>query len=115
MAYLPKLAVGHTDLGGEIIQRLLPETKVVKAFNIVGNSHMVHPKFQDGPPTMFICGNNDEAKKLVTNDILNRFGWETIDIGGIEGSRLLEPLAMLWITYYFKTSNGNHAFRLLRK
>ena len=111
----PKLAVGHTDSGGEIIQRLLPETKVVKAFNIVGNPHMVHPKFQDGPPTMFICGNNDEAKKLVTNDILTRFGWETIDIGGIEGSRLLEPLAMLWTTYYFKTSNGNHAFRLLRK
>jgi predicted dinucleotide-binding enzyme len=48
-------------------------------------------------------------------DILTKFGWETIDIGGIEGARLLEPLALLWITYYFRTNNGNHAFNLLRK
>ena len=65
---------------------------------------------------MFICGNDEQAKKIVTDDILARFGWEeTIDIGGIEGARLLEPLAMLWITYYFRTGTGNHAFKLLRK
>ncbi|HLG37711.1 MAG TPA: hypothetical protein VI338_06215, partial [Nitrososphaera sp.] len=70
--------------------------------------------FQGGPPTMFICGNDEHAKKSVT-DILDAFGWETVDIGGIEGSRLLEPLAMLWITYYLKTGTGNHAFKLLHK
>ena len=112
----PQLAVGHTDSAGEIVQRLLPDAKVVKAFNIVGNPHMVHPDFpQGGPPTMFICGNDEEAKKIVTDNILTKFGWETIDIGGIEGARLLEPLAMLWIIYYFKTNTGNHAFKLLRK
>lgn len=111
----PRLAVGHTDSGGETIQRMLPESKVVKAFNIVGNPHMVHPNFPGGPPTMFICGNDEESKKIVTDKILTPFGWETVDIGGIEGSRLLEPLAMLWMTYYFRTSTGNHAFKLLRK
>lgn len=64
---------------------------------------------------MFICGNDEDAKKIVTNDILSKFGWETIDIGGIEGSRLLEPLALLWILHYFKTGSGDHAFKLLRK
>jgi predicted dinucleotide-binding enzyme len=64
---------------------------------------------------MFICGNDDDAKKMVTGNILTPFGWETIDIGVIEGARLLEPLAMLWITYYFRTNTGNHAFKLLRK
>jgi 8-hydroxy-5-deazaflavin:NADPH oxidoreductase len=112
---LPKLAVGYTDSAGEIIQRLLPEANVVKAFNTVGNPHMVHPEFPNGPPTMFICGNNDNAKKTVVNEFLTRFGWESIDIGGIEGSRLLEPMAMLWITHYFQTNNGNHAFKLLHK
>lgn len=112
---LPKLAVGYTDSAGEIIQRLLPEANVVKAFNTVGNPHMVHPEFPDGPPTMFICGNNDNAKKTVINEFLTKFGWESIDIGGIEGSRLLEPMAMLWITHYFQTNNGNHAFKLLHK
>ena len=111
----PSLAVGHTDSGGETIQRMLSESKVVKAFNIVGNPHMVHPNFPGGPPTMFICGNDEESKKIVTDKILTPFGWETVDIGGIEGSRLLEPLAMLWMTYYFRTSTGNHAFKLLKK
>lgn len=112
---LPKLAVGYTDSAGEIIQRLLPEANVVKAFNTVGNPHMVHPEFPNGPPTMFICGNNDNAKKTVINEFLTKFGWESIDIGGIEGSRLLEPMAMLWITHYFQTNSGNHAFKLLHK
>jgi len=112
---LPKLAVGYTDSAGEIIQRLLPEANVVKAFNTVGNPHMVHPEFPNGPPTMFICGNNDNAKKTVINEFLTKFGWESIDIGGIEGSRLLEPMAMLWISHYFQTNNGNHAFKLLHK
>ena len=112
----PRLAVGYSDSAGETIQRLLPEAKVVKAFNIVGNPHMIHPDFpQGGPPTMFICGNDDDAKKMVIDSILTPFGWETIDIGGMEGARLLESLAMLWITYYFRTNTGNHAFKLLRK
>jgi 8-hydroxy-5-deazaflavin:NADPH oxidoreductase len=110
----PRLAVGHTDSAGETVQRMLPNSKVVKAFNIVENSHMVHPNFHGGPTTMFICG-NDEAKKTVIDNILTKFRWETIDIGGIDGARLLEPLAFLWITHYFRTGNGNHAFKLLRK
>jgi predicted dinucleotide-binding enzyme len=97
----PRLAVGHTDSAGEIVQRLLSESKVVKAFNIVGNPHMVHPNFpQGGSPTMFICGNDENAKKTITDNILTPFGWETIDIGGIEESRLLEPLALLWISLF---------------
>ncbi|HZD35924.1 MAG TPA: NAD(P)-binding domain-containing protein [Nitrososphaeraceae archaeon] len=111
----PKMAVGHTGSAAETVQRLLPQAKVIKAFNIVGNPHMVHPDFPGGPPTMFICGNDEQAKKMVIDNILTPFGWETIDIGGLEGARLLEPLALLWITYYFRTGTGNHAFKLLKK
>jgi 8-hydroxy-5-deazaflavin:NADPH oxidoreductase len=111
----PRLAVGHTDSAGETVQRLLPDAKVIKTLNGVGNPHMMHPDFPCGPPTMFICDNDEEAKKTVIDRIHTPFGWETIDIGGIEGARLLEPLAMLWITCYFRTNNGNHAFKLLRK
>jgi predicted dinucleotide-binding enzyme len=112
----PKLALGHSDSAGETVQRLIPEAKVVKAFNIVGNPHFLHPHFpNEGPPTMFICGNDEQAKKEITEGILARLGWETIDIGGIEGARLLEPLAMLWITHYLRTGTNNHAFKLLIK
>lgn len=110
----PKLAVGHNDSAGEKIQRWLPDAHVVKAFNTVGNPHMVNPKFPDGQPDMFICGNDTQAKQTVT-EILKMFGWPVIDIGGIEGARYLEPLSMIWILYFFKTNSGNHAFKLLRK
>jgi predicted dinucleotide-binding enzyme len=112
----PKLALGFSDSAGEIIQRMIPAAKVVKAFNTAGNSHFIHPSFPiGGPPTMFICGNDDEAKKFVTDKIIATIGWETVDVGRIEQSRLLEPLAFLWITLYFKTGSPNHVFKLLRK
>ena len=110
----PRLSVGHTDSAGETVQRWLPQSRVVKAFNHVGNAHFIKPQFPDGPPTMFICGNDGGAKKIVSG-LLEAFGWAVIDIGGIEGSRLLEPLAMLWILYGFRTSTWSHAFKLLRR
>jgi predicted dinucleotide-binding enzyme len=110
----PGLALGHTDSAGEQVQRWLPEARVVKAFNIVGYSHMINPQFPCGPPDMFICGNDGRAKKKVT-EILKSFGWPTVDIGGIEGARFIEPLAMLWIICGNVSGSWNHAFKLLRK
>ncbi len=110
----PKLSVGYTDSAGEQVQRWLPEAKVVKAFNIVGAPYMVQPPFSEGQPDMFIGGNDEGAKKWVT-DLLTSFGWPTIDLGGIDASRLLESLAMVWITYGFRTNTWFHALKLLRK
>jgi predicted dinucleotide-binding enzyme len=110
----PKLALGHTDSGGEQVQRWIPDAHVVKAFNIIGAPFMVNPQFAGGPPDMFICGNDEKAKQKVT-EILTAFKWSTIDIGGIEGSRYLEPMAMAWVVYGFKTNTWSHAFKLLRK
>ena len=111
---LPGLALGHTDSGGEQVQRWLPDARVVKAFNIVGNAEMFAPDFPDGKADMFICGNDEEAKGVVTG-ILTDFGWEPVDIGGIEGARLLEPMCILWVTVGARTGNWDHAFKLLRK
>jgi hypothetical protein len=61
---------------------------------------------------MFICGNHLPAKRTVTK-VLKAFGWLVIDLGGIEGARYLEPLAMIWILSSFKAQNGDHAFKLL--
>jgi predicted dinucleotide-binding enzyme len=110
----PELALGHTDSGGEQVQRWLPQSRVVKAFNIVGYAHMVHPQFPGGPPDMFICGNDASAKAAVS-EVCTSFGWPVMDIGGIEGARLLEPLCILWVTYGMNTGTWNHAFKLLRK
>jgi predicted dinucleotide-binding enzyme len=63
---------------------------------------------------MFICGNDAAAKQTVI-EILKEFGWPAIDIGGIEGSRLLEPLCLLWVSYGIRTGTFNHAFKLRRR
>lgn len=110
----PRLSVGHGDSAGEQVQRWFPDARVVKCYNIVGNPHMVDPKFQGGPPTMFICGDDAEAKTVVSG-LLGATGWDVADIGGIDGSRYLEPMAMVWIRYFAQTGAGEHAFRLLRK
>ena len=110
----PSLALGHTDSGGEQVQRWLPKSRVVKCFNIVGNAHFVHPDFPNGPPDMFLCGNDPDARETVAR-ICRDFGWPVIDIGGIEGARLLEPICILWVLYGIQTNTWNHAFKLLRK
>jgi predicted dinucleotide-binding enzyme len=104
---------GFSDSGGEQVQRWLPGAHVVKAFNIVGNALMVDPKLPGGPPTMFIGGNDEGAKQTVT-EILGDFGWETIDLGGIDASRLLEPMCWAWVTSAFKSGKWMQAFKMLR-
>jgi 8-hydroxy-5-deazaflavin:NADPH oxidoreductase len=108
----PALAVGHTDSGGEIVQRALPDARVVKAFNTVSNSIMVDPGLAGGPQPMFIAGNDDAAKATVA-DILADFGWNAFDVGGIERSRELESLVILWVAIGSRRGAWDHAFTLV--
>lgn len=108
----PTLFVGTTDSLGEQIQRLLPEARVVKAFNTVGNAHMINPRFPGGPPDMFIGGNDDGAKKIVSQ-ICEHFGWGVIDLGGIETSRYLEPMCLVWVLHGARSGAWSHAFKML--
>ena len=98
----------------EKIQKQLPDAKVVKAFSCVGNGLMYKPNFNGSIPTMFICGNDDPAKKTVT-DILTSFGWETEDMGKVEAARVIEPLCILWCIPGFIRNQWTHAFKLLKK
>jgi predicted dinucleotide-binding enzyme len=111
----PALAIGHTHSGGETVQGLLPDARVVKAFNIITAGHMIHPAFPDGQPDMFIAGNDPAAKDAVAM-LLRGFGWRSaIDMGDITASRLLEALAMIWITYGFRNNHWTHGFSLLNQ
>jgi hypothetical protein len=105
-----------TDINESLMERLqreVPAARFVKVFNSVGNSCMVNPQFKEGSPTMFICGNDDTAKKTVT-EILTQFGWETADMGKVEAARAIEPLCMLWCIPGFASNDWVHAFKLLK-
>ena len=97
----------------ERLQREFAGARFVKAFNSVGNASMVDPQFKGGKPTMFICGNDDEARKTVTG-ILDQFGWETADMGAAEAARAIEPLCILWCIPGFLRQDWVHAFKLLK-
>ena len=97
----------------EELQTKLPKANFVKAFNSVGNSLMVNPDFKGIKPTMFICGNNENAKKEVT-EITEQFGFETEDMGKVEAARAIEPLCILWCIPGFIQNKWRHAFKLLK-
>lgn len=104
-----------TDLDESLMERLqgeFPEARLVKAFNSVGNQLMVDPRFESGKPTMFICGNDEDAKRVV-HGILDQFGWEVADMGAAEAARAIEPLCMLWCIPGFLRNQWDHAFKLL--
>lgn len=96
----------------ERLQREFPRAHFVKAFNSVGNARMVNPTYKGGKPTMFICGNEAAAKKVVAG-ILDQFGWEVADMGGVEAARAIEPLCILWCIPGFLRQEWTHAFKLL--
>jgi predicted dinucleotide-binding enzyme len=98
----------------EQLQREFGNAHFVKAFNSVGNACMIDPKFEGGKPTMFICGNDDAAKKSVTR-VCEELGWETADMGAAEAARAIEPLCILWCIPGFLRNEWTHAFKLLKK
>lgn len=99
---------------GEQIQRALPDARVVKAFNAIGASVMIDPKFGPDTATQFIAGNDESAKAEATT-LIREFGWDVEDLGSIEQSFFLEAFASMWINYGFKYNHWSHAFKFLKK
>lgn len=97
----------------EELQLIAPKVKFVKAFNSIGSAFMVNPDFES-KPTMYICGDDDEAKKKV-GAIVSTFGFDVEDMGKVEAARAIEPLCMLWCIPGFLRNEWSHAFKLLKK
>lgn len=94
------------------LQAAQPKAHFVKAWNSVGASEMIDPS-SEGRPSMFTCGNSEEAKKSVSA-LLESVGWEVVDLGSAKAARGIEPLCVLWCSYGFKHETWNHSFKLLR-
>lgn len=108
-----QLFTGPNESLMERLQAAAPAAHFVKAFSCVGNAFMFKPAFAGGPPTMFICG-NDEGAKAKTREILTEFGWDAEDIGKVEGARAIEPLVQLWCAPGLLRNQWTHAFKLIK-
>lgn len=115
-AFLEKgLLLGHTTSAGEQVAQWLPGAKVVKAFNTIGAQNMANPKFGGQSATMFICGDDQDARKIV-KQLSDELGFETVDAGPLKIARLLEPMAMLWMHLAYGTEIGpNFGFKMIRQ
>jgi predicted dinucleotide-binding enzyme len=97
----------------ERLQKVAPEARLVKSFSCIGNALMINPDFNGVRPTMFICGNHEDAKRAVAA-IVDQFGFDVVDMGEVESARAIEPLCMLWCIPGFRCSRWTHAFKMLK-
>jgi 8-hydroxy-5-deazaflavin:NADPH oxidoreductase len=108
------LGIGHDDSGGEQVARWAEGAHVVKALNIVDARLLDGKKLDDREISIPICGDDKESKG-VAGSLIAELGFDVIDAGKLEISRLLEPLCLLMIKMSMKKSLGNEiGFRVLR-
>ncbi len=110
-----RLTIGHTDSGGEQVARWAPGARVVKAFNTTGFNIMDDPVIQGRHAVMYVAGDDPDAKAVVC-DLASAIGFEAVDAGTLDSSRMLEPLAQLWIHGAYRQGlTRDYAFHLLRR
>jgi 8-hydroxy-5-deazaflavin:NADPH oxidoreductase len=112
---LAGLTVGHTSSGGEMVAGWAKGARVVKTLNTTGAGNMTDPQYGLERATMFLCGDDSAAKTTVAS-LVEALGFDVVDAGPLRAARLLEPLAMLWISLAYAQRNGpDIAFRLMRR
>lgn len=110
-----QLSVGHTTSGAEQVAALAAGAHVVKAFNTTGAENMANPLYQGEPITVFICG-DDVAAKAAVSQLAQDLGFAVADVGGLDKARLLEPMALVWISLAMPQGLGRDiAFKLVHR
>ncbi|MGR6322350.1 NAD(P)-binding domain-containing protein [Micromonospora soli] len=111
----PTLSVLNDDSLGERIQRAFPRTRVVKALNTLTADLMAHPRqLADGDHSVFVSGDDAEAKKVVT-ELLTSFGHtDVIDLGDITTARGTEMLLPVWLRLYGRLGTADFNFKIVR-
>lgn len=98
----------------EDIARMAIGARIIKAFNTIGAEHMSNPDFNGQKASMFICGDDPDAKAKVAS-LAADIGFDPIDAGGLNNARLLESLTVLWVSLARGSLGRNIAFKILRK
>lgn len=112
----PSLLVANTDSLGERIQRAFPGARVVKALNTMNALVMVDPgQLADGDHTVFVCGDDPEARAAVTQLLTEAFGWrDVIDLGDLTAARATEMVLPIWIRLMGTLRTPGFNFKVVR-
>jgi NADPH-dependent F420 reductase len=112
---LKGLSIGTTTSAGEQVARWAEGAKVVKAFNTTGSGNMANPQYGSQAVTMFICGDDPEAREAVAQ-LAKDVGFEPCITGPLYHARYFEPLAMLWVDMAYLQGRGpQFAYKILSR
>jgi 8-hydroxy-5-deazaflavin:NADPH oxidoreductase len=113
----PSLTIANTNSLGEEIQKTFPDVKVVKTLNMINAEVMINPRGIDGEHDLFICGNDENAKSMIKNEILEkRFHWKNIiDLGDLSAARGMEAYLILWVRLMNKLGTANFNIHIQKK
>lgn len=111
----PTMTVKDTDSLAEQIQAAFPRTKVVKSLNTMTAALMVHPaQLADGQHSVFVSGNDPDAKKAVTG-LLESFGHtDVIDLGDLTTARGAEMILPVWLRLMGALNTPIFNFKIVR-
>lgn len=99
----------------EKIQKILPDTKVVKTLNTVNASVMVDPARVGGDSDVFLAGDDPGAKERVAG-LLGELGWKKpVDLGGLEAARGMEAYVLFWLTVFVALKSPDFNVRIVRR
>ncbi len=112
---LSGLAVAAGTSAGEQVAGWAAGARVVKIFNTTGANNMESPRYGDTAATMLYCGDDAPAKEVAAR-LAADLGFDPVDAGPLVRARLLEPLALLWVTLAFAQGQGRDiAWKLMRR
>ncbi|CCH21595.1 NADPH-dependent F420 reductase [Micromonospora lupini] len=111
----PTLTVQDTDSLAEQIQREFPQAKVVKSLNTLTAELMVRPRqLADGAHSVFVSGDDAEAKRIVTGLLVSFGHTDVIDLGDLSTARGTEMLMPLWLRLYGRLGTADFNFKVVR-
>ena len=111
----PTLAVKDTDSLAEQLQRAFPDTRVVKSLNTLTAELMVHPDRLSEPTSVFVSGDDADAKRLVTGLLTELGHRDVIDLGGIETARGAEMWLPLWLRLMGALGTAEFNLKVVRR
>ena len=110
----PSLFVSNTDSLAEQLQRALPKVRLVKMFNTMANEVMVNPRGLSEDSTIFVAGNDPDARQTAAA-LAADLGWaDVFDLGDLTGARALEMFIPLWVRMYVQLGRPNFNIKVIR-
>ena len=100
------LAIGMTTSAGEEVQKLVPQARVVKAFNTIF-AELLGLKLSepDTPPQVMFAGDHEFANHKV-EALIRAIGFEPLDAGPLKNARFMEPVGLMMIQLGYGLGRG---------